>query len=299
MLYDSALNLFCDAPSVDVGPCGSAPYENPKAAERRVAARYLFTKPMAVIPILPDHSPDSAFRGDAISSDISASGMGFEIDALRSFPGRRMLIGVEGDDGLLYYATVEVRNQCECEGRLRVGVRFVPHNNDLLRWENLFPTLQPCSYQFATGLPESTLRRWVEIGVLEPFLADRPLLCPRCHALPTYHQGCKQCGSARLDNQRLIHHFPCAYVGYTEEFDRTGEMICPKCRVRNLVVGADYEYLQGPHRCADCGWSGTDLETVGYCLACHWRFTLRQAWQAEFIGYHVNRLDPLAIIGPT
>lgn len=279
-------------------PSLAVPFDMP-ASERRAAPRYIFTKPMVVIPILPDGSPNGPFHGEAISSDLSESGLGFEVAEPHRIPGRHLLVGIEGDDGVYYYATVEVCNQQPLDGRIRMGVRFVPPDEDLLRWDNLLPTFQPSNYRLATRLSEEMLRRWVDLGVLEPFLADRPLLCPRCRALPTYRRGCKHCGSIHLANRRLIHHFPCAYVGFAEDYDHDGEIICPKCRVRNLVVGADFEYLQGPFHCTDCGWTDTELETVGYCPACHWRFTLQQAQQEELIGYHVNRLDPLALLGPT
>jgi hypothetical protein len=194
---------------------------------------------------------------------------------------------------------VEVCNRQQLEGRLRIGGRFAPPEEDLLRWENLLPTLQPSTYHFQTGLPSETLHKWVQIGVFQPFLADRQLLCPRCHALPTFRRGCRHCGSVHIANHQLIHHFACAHVGFTQDFYQGGVIICPKCRTHNLVVGADFEYLQGPYRCLDCNWSDTELETVGYCLACQWRFALHQAWEEELIGYHVNRLEPLALIGAT
>lgn len=80
------------------------------------------------------------------------------------------------------------------------------------------------------------------------------------------------------------------------DFEVIGGVTCPKCRRRNLIVGADYEYQAGPARCADCHWSGTELEHIGECLRCHYRFPGQQANTLDITGYHVNRLDPLAFI---
>ena len=81
-----------------------------------------------------------------------------------------------------------------------------------------------------------------------------------------------------------------------KEFDQGDELVCPKCRQRKLVIGADFEYLSGPYQCLDCNWSDTQLELVGQCQACELRFPIQQAVEEELIGYHVHRLDPLALV---
>jgi DNA-binding NarL/FixJ family response regulator len=283
--------------SVD-GQQSSLSYVDPPQ-ERRRSPRYILTKSIVVIPILPDQSPDGAFRGEGFTCNISDSGLAFEVVGLNHLPGRYMLAGIEADDGIIYYATVEVRNRQQEEGRFRIGACFAPPEKDLLQPSNLLPNLQSNNYRFDTGLPPETLKQWVQIGVLQPFLADQQLLCPKCHALSTFRRGCKHCGSIHITKSQLIHHFACAYVGFTGGFQHGDEIICPKCRTRNLVVGADFEYLQGPYHCMDCNWSETELETVGFCLACHWRYALHQAWEQELIGYHVNRMEPLALINST
>ena len=258
--------------------------------DRRLSPRYIVTKSIVVIPILPDQSPDGAFRGEGLTCDISDSGLAFEVVGLDRLPGRYMLVGIEGEDGVVYYSTVEVRNRQQQDGRVRIGARFVPDEKDLLRSSNLFPTLQPSNYHFAAGLSAETLRRWVQIGVLQPFSVGQQLLCPKCHALPTFRRGCRHCGSVHIAKCQSIHHFACAHVGFTQDFHDGEEIACPKCHMRDRAVDADYECLQGLYRCMDCNWSGTELETVGVCLACHWCFPLHQAWEEELIGYHVNRL---------
>jgi CheY-like chemotaxis protein len=267
--------------------------------DRRRHPRYLLTKSIVVIPILSDQSPDHAFRGEGFTCNISESGLAFEVLGLDHLPGRYMLVGVEGDDGVVYYSTVEARNQQQQEGSCRIGACLVPPEKDLLQSRNLLPTLQPSTYQFATGLPAETLRKWVDVGVLQPFLIDRQVLCPKCHALSTLRRVCVHCGSVDISKCRLIRHFRCGYVGSAQDFRKGNEIVCPKCDARSLTVDTDFEYLEGAYRCLDCNWSETELAAVGLCLACHGRFALHQAWEEELIGYHVNRLDPLALIDPT
>jgi hypothetical protein len=201
-----------------------------------------------------------------------------------------MLVGIEGDDGIIYYSTAEARNRQQQEGRCRIGACFTPPERDLLRPSNLLPTLQPSNHHLATGLPAEILQQWVEIGVLQPFLVDQLLLCPKCHALPTFRRMCRHCGSVQIVKTELLRHFACAHVGPAEDFKNGDELACPKCRAHNLVMHADVGWLQGPYRCLDCNRSRAELETVGICLACHGRFALHEAWEEKLIGYNVNRL---------
>src|SRR5581483_1525914 len=168
--------------------------------------------------------------------------------------------------------------------------------DELLQPERLTPTLRPETLRFELGFPAETLDRWVRAGVLRPVWLDRVQVCPRCRALPTFRQGCKSCGSARVGNDRLIHHFACAHVGQARDFAAgPNDLACPKCRARHLVVGADFEYVVGPYRCHDCHWSDTELSPVGHCLRCSLRFPGEQAHEIELKGYHAHRLDALAV----
>ena len=59
-------------------------------------------------------------------------------------------------------------------------------------------------------------------------------------------------GSVKVTNERLIHHFACAHVAPVSDFEKGGELVCPKCRMRRMIVASDFEYANGPYRCADC-----------------------------------------------
>jgi len=158
----------------------------------------------------------------------------------------------------------------------------------------LIPIFDPLTMQHTVGISTSVLRSWEEDGTLEKVLLDRVQKCPDCHALPTFRFGCSSCGSGHVTNERLIHHFACAHAGPASEFEDQEDLACPKCRARNLVVGADFEYLNGPYTCLDCDWNSTELEHIGHCLKCGFRFPSHQAFVEELVGYHVNRMDVLA-----
>ncbi len=264
--------------------------------DRRRHHRYILTKPMSVIPVRSNNLPDVARSGEALALDLSISGVGFQVSDSGRLPSRRWLIGVEADDGQPYFATVEVRNTQTVTEGMRIGARFLTGPQDVLGKANLTPKFDPETGRLATGLPTEVLDQWAGLGIIRPVLLDRIFVCPECRGLPTFGNGCRACGSVQLASCQLIHHFACAHVGYVSEFETGSEVVCPKCRTRRLVVGADFEFLNGPYRCLRCGFSDTELERVGSCLRCELRFPLHQACEEELIGYHVNRLDPLALI---
>ena len=51
------------------------------------------------------------------------------------------------------------------------------------------------------------------------------------------------------------------------------------------MVGTDCEFLNGPWQCSDCDWSPAELEIVGHCLKCGFRFPAEQAVLEDLIGH--------------
>lgn len=284
------------APSLPVVDAECQPARSPAATERRRSSRYLLTKPIFATPVLPDGSPAATYSADGFSVDVSEGGLRFEIGNLQRLPTTQLLVGIEGLDTVLYFATVEARHVVPKGNGLDVGAQFATGPRDLIRRSNLEPTFNPATSRYETGLPLDVIMKWVEFGIFRPALFDRVFVCPQCRAIPTFRNGCRVCGSVRLHSRPLIHHFACAHVGYVSDFEQSGAIICPKCRTRNLIVGADFEHLNGPYHCLDCDWSDTELDTVGQCMKCELRFPMAQAIEQDLIGYHVNRLDPLAFI---
>lgn len=279
------------------GPASSPPGESGAPAEQRHGTRVPMHKPFTMVPLLPDGSPDWEQRAPATSRDLSASGIGLEFETPMELSSSSVVLLSQDAPGLPGAAGVEVCYQRHgVPDHLLLGGRFGGIGQDILEPANLTPVFRQESMEFALNLPEPVLRRWEEVGVLERRVVDRVLLCPRCQGLPTFRRGCRHCGSAFVTNDRLIHHFACAHVGFVGDFEVDGALVCPKCRTRQLVVGADFEHLTGPHRCLECQWSDTELEAVAQCLRCNLRFPGYQAHEQELRGYHVHRLDPLALL---
>lgn len=272
-------------------------FQQRKSHFQQRSPRYYVTKSAIAIPIRSDLTPDQSVRVEGFTVDVSESGIGFEIGQLDELPSELLLAGVEGDDSVLYFATVEVRNWSPKEGRVHVGAQFVTGEQDLLRPENLTPTFQPDTQDFTTRLSPETLMGWVELGIFRPVLVDRIYVCPKCGGMPTFRSGCRSCGSIHVASHQLIHHFECSYLGRIHEFEKDGTVVCPKCGAEGAVDGDEFELLNGPCHCLECNWSDSDMEVVGQCMRCSWHFPLKNASERELIGYHVNRLDPQALLG--
>jgi len=266
-------------------------------SEQRQHPRYFVTRSAIAFPVGRDFSPSQAVCAEGSTCDVSETGVRLELTGLECLSNRLLVVGVEASDGTLEFATVEVCNWTNGPGVLQIGGRFATADRDLLRAENLTPTFQPDTRRFETGLPVDILHRWVELGVLRPVLFDRIYVCPKCESMPSFRSGCRCCGSIHVASQRLVHHFDCAFLGPAREFEKDGRVRCPKCRVEGLKAGVDFEYVNGPYHCLDCGVADTETEVVGQCLTCQWRFPFKQAAEEELIGYHVDRLDPYALMG--
>jgi hypothetical protein len=269
----------------------------------RQTPRIAFQRAVLAIPVRPDGGPDWDNRLAGYTTDIGLEGLGLEFQRTVNLQTLGLVVSLSPADGQgPVCCGVDVTNTQYVRETCHLGTHFTGFAFDLLKPENLTPRLNARRWQFELAYAEAILDQWARIGVLEPVLWDRVQLCPRCQALPTFRRGCNACGSARLANDRLIHHFACAHVGLADEFDNHGQLTCPKCRTRSLVVGADYEYLTGPFRCQDCHWTGTEREQVAQCLRCELRFPAHQSHERELKGYRAHRLDPLAFLpslGPT
>ena len=273
---------------------GRPPFPIDKGSERRTDPRYLVAATAVLFPIERDGKPGP----EAVASvvDISKGGIGVFAEPGSDSQGDLCLVGVEQPDGSYHYATVHWRYRRIQPAGVRLGGSFVTNHEDVLDKRKLVPRLNTATLQLAPLTREEILHEWALRGIARPYLIDRVNVCPKCQALPTFREGCSTCGSARTACSQLIHHFACAHVTFAADFERQGGLACPKCRARNLVVGADFEYLAGPVRCLDCSATATESMSIGECLKCGLRFPGNQAFDKEVVQFHVQRLDPLAFI---
>lgn len=246
-------------------------------SDARRTSRYLCDHPVLAIPVLPTGAPDVKLIRDARALDISVGGLGLQLPSHQAVPSRNWVVGVTGqhgaDDLELHFASVVVRNVSYPDEGLRIGTAFHSPDEDLLRPENLEPQFDSATCRYSTGLPESVLDQWCEVGVLRRVLAQRVLSCPECSSVLSLGAGCRACGSARFE------------IPVTEPNDiRSSD--------DGLRAGSDFNQA---YHCLDCGQFAQTLAEVGQCMKCQLRLPLNMAVEELIFGYRVNHLDVMAI----
>jgi len=93
--------------------------------------------------------------------------------------------------------------------------------------------------------------------------------CNKCYsAFLNFIEVCPNCGSSDLIIENLVHHFPCAYVGPEEDFERGDEFICPKCNKELKALGVDFDRPATVCKCNNCGYTAQDPDVKTICFNC-------------------------------
>ncbi|MBI1337545.1 MAG: hypothetical protein GC164_11345 [Phycisphaera sp.] len=267
--------------------------------DRRIHPRFRLDRPVVVLPVLPDGSPDVEHASKGATLDVARGGLQLDIEARAALrEGASLAVGVEQAGGGVAYEGVVVRHIRQRNGHVAFGGVFAGDAHRLLETGSRLPAFSPDKLAYDLPGSNQVYDKWAQAGVLKPVLMDHVQVCPRCGGLPTFRMGCRRCGSGRLVEDQLIHHFACANVDLASKYEVDGMLKCPKCRTKKLVVGSDYEYLT-THRCLACRWSDYEPTRVGHCLRCSLRFAGHEAVERELVGYDAQRLDVLALLPPS
>jgi hypothetical protein len=275
-----------------------AELESTSATVDREVERFRFPRPLTAVPVRADGSPDWSHRVAGIPLDVMANGeLELNWDNASELPTTALIALFEEEDGTRLVTAIDIQSIIvREEAGLRIIGRVGGFAEEILNPEKLTPALDKKTMTFQLGIAPQVLDQWAAIGALERVLIDKVQVCPKCQGVPTFREGCPNCGSAILENELLIHHFACAHVGRISDFETGGDLVCPKCRVRHLVVASDFDYVKGPYRCLGCQWNNVEPEQVAECLRCQYRFPAYQASTQELRGYRAHRLDPLAYV---
>ena len=287
-------------PSVDSTRASINPNDLAELCEQQIGrrdTRVAIERPVEVIGVGLDGTLDESLRTSGCSREISEGGILVELTGGQFYNSQPLLLGIHlATDGVSYAGVLVKRIQLLANHAVRLGMEFGGPAAEVLTTGMLMPHFDRELMAFVMPHSSRIYDSWVDAGVVEKTILDRVRGCHRCGALPPVRNACRQCTSGRLTTDRLIHHFASAYVGFVTDFEQApGELTCPKCRMPKLVVGSDFEYLTGQHRCRSCGWRDSEAELCGHCLRCGNRFELSQAREQELYRYDVHQLDPLAV----
>ena len=272
-------------------------FANPEE-NHRSAVRYSVTLPVLLYPVSASKEIDSTVSIQGMVRDINQGGMRVVLDS-PALPrkGLELVACVELPNGEVGFCAGVVVDSRQSDGGLsEMSVRFGGFFHGVFLHDMIFPILERNQMRFNLPFPDLTLASLCSLGAANSEVLDRVLVCPRCQSIPTLRYGCSLCLSSNVNSSRMVHHFACAHVDFLERFETPEGLVCEKCRTKNMHVGSDYEYLNGPENCEDCGKSNLEKIQIGHCLSCEHRFPMETAKLLEIVGYRVKRLDILALI---
>ena len=246
---------------------------------------------LKIIPVSPDGSVDLIDVCAGRIADVREDCVEVEVmDGGKQLPFS-LFIGVADQDGKRLFLPVEVESSSRRNETSVLTVSSGGQGKFILEPEKLRPNFNPDECRFEFEIPQSVLEDCVRCDVLDRVFCDRINVCPKCGSLPTYRLACGRCGSARVVREELIHHYACAHVGVSETFEYEGSLRCPKCKTEKMVVGSDFEYLEGQDHCLDCGWKNSRLEMIAHCMKCSNRFPASESDVQDVFCYQSNHLE--------
>ncbi len=113
----------------------------------------------------------------------------------------------------------------------------------------------------------------------------KEIACQNCSSVKiTQVFHCPACNGSNFKQENLIEHYNCGNV--SPEFSYN-EDVCPKCRNKIKILGADYKVLKNYYTCNDCNEKFPEITTKFFCLKCNNQFNMEDANWATSVGYKV------------
>jgi GGDEF domain-containing protein len=100
---------------------------------------------------------------------------------------------------------------------------------------------------------------------------QRIYTCTSCNGgILNYREVCPKCQSSNSQEEDLVHHFPCAYVGPIKDFKNKldDDLNCPKCNKHLKHIGVDYDKPSILYTCNACSHKYQDFNVKAKCLVC-------------------------------
>jgi len=114
----------------------------------------------------------------------------------------------------------------------------------------------------------------------------KEIACQNCSSVKiTQVFHCPACNGSNFKQENLIEHYNCGNV--SPEFSYNND-VCPKCRNKIKILGADYKVLKNYYTCNDCNEKFPEINTKFFCLKCNNQFKMEDANWATSVGYKVG-----------
>jgi response regulator of citrate/malate metabolism len=113
----------------------------------------------------------------------------------------------------------------------------------------------------------------------------KEIACHNCGSIKiTQVFHCPACNGSNFKQENLIEHYNCGNV--SPEISYNDDM-CPKCRDKIKILGADYKILKNFYTCNECNEKFQEIATKFYCLKCNNQFNMEDAKRKTSYGYRV------------
>lgn len=115
-----------------------------------------------------------------------------------------------------------------------------------------YPSIQ--DEDISSGAAESALEDLSKLEILTKEVSSNIGLCPVCHTHRlSVHFTCSICGSPSLEKVNVLEHLTCGYIAPEKDFQKEGQLVCPKCRKTLKALGVDYKRQRNVYKCLKCG----------------------------------------------
>jgi CheY-like chemotaxis protein len=134
-----------------------------------------------------------------------------------------------------------------------------------------------------------TLKKLVEIGILEAKPLRSAIVCPSCGSFSTsLRLQCPECKSVQLEKGEALEHLTCGNIDFRSKFNvGEEEFLCPKCRKKMKMIGVDYRKVEPWYKCSQNHFFGRPT-IVFQCVKCNRDFTLDEAMLDELYQYQLT-----------
>lgn len=193
-----------------------------------------------------------------------------------------------GQQRLNQLLTKLVKNEGQSEGKvekenhvLRKTLEFIFTRNmesyEPIRFLNaktgyIYPMLSENVFKETENSALDLLEHAKNEDYLEPGFFEYAYFCNKCaNAFLHYRESCPKCKSLQLQQEDLVHHFRCAYVGPVSDFKNQKnqhELICPKCDKKLKHIGVDYDKPSLVYSCQSCKNVFQEPDVMAKCIAC-------------------------------
>ncbi|MEN4070368.1 MAG: response regulator [Methanobacterium sp.] len=151
----------------------------------------------------------------------------------------------------------------------------------------LFPSSSLSSEELISTLNALNKAKFVTAEAKKTILA-----CPRCNSKQMqYEFRCPTCSNPKIIKGEAIEHYACAYIDFLSNFQKEGELKCPKCMKNLSAIGTDYRKAGTWYMCSDNHFFGEAVLILRFkCQSCGEDFGLGDAFFDYAYEYH---LDPV------